>query len=235
MGTKDNGTSFSSCASDSQLEKSALTEDYLLAEASYWSSSCIWWVWSAGWSSLIVSFKGVRTRTKWFHSLFLQATCQEWNLIPTNHNSNSHNNHKKIFTLCWYHMLLLFPKYLRTAASQLFPQVLFSQYHPFCFSWQNLRVYQTFAGCVWGFCFGNTQLLITPKISSCLFYGTVTWSQSSHEIGEFQREVPPRVYFSHNCRSTPVHLLVSLRHSSQAKLRNWHIQGLWKSQIPSFL
>lgn len=145
MGTKNNGTSFSSCASDFQLGKSALTEKYLLAEMRYWSSSCIWWVWSAEWSSLIVSFKGVRTKTKWFHSLFLQATCQEVNLIPTNHNSKSNNNNKRICALCQCHMLLLFPKYLRTAAFQLFPLFLFSQHHPSCFSWQNLRVYQSFA------------------------------------------------------------------------------------------
>lgn len=143
VGTKNNGTFFSSHASDSQLGKSALAEKYVLAEASYWSSNCIWQVWSAGWSSLIVSFKGVRTKTKWFHSLFLQATCQEVNLIPTNHNKNSNNNN--IFASCQWHMLLLLPKYLRTAAFQLFPLVLFRQCHPFCFYWQNLRVYQTFA------------------------------------------------------------------------------------------
>lgn len=102
-------------------------------------------------------------------------------------------------------------------------------------TWEFTKVLQ--AGCIWGFCSGNTRLLITSKISSYHFYATVTCSQSSHVIGEFQREVPLRVYFSQNCRSTPVHLLmrVSLRHSSQAKLRSSHIQGLWKSQVPPFL
>lgn len=163
VGTKNYGTSR---ASDSQLGKSALTGKCLLAEASCWSLNCIWWVWSEGWSSLIVTFKGVRTKTKWFHSLFfLQSTCQEVNLIPINHNGNSNNNNKKIFVLCQCHMLLLFPKYLRTAAFQLFPLVLLSQHHPFCFSWQNLRVYQSFASCLLG-----VSAMEIPSCSSLLKY-----------------------------------------------------------------
>ncbi|KAF4798163.1 hypothetical protein TURU_067744 [Turdus rufiventris] len=42
VGTKNNGTSFSSHASDSQLGKSALTEKSLLPEASYWNCNCTW-------------------------------------------------------------------------------------------------------------------------------------------------------------------------------------------------
>lgn len=126
-------------------------------ENQLWLSNICWLKWAIGAVAAYGEFslqngalwlclsKGSGLRQRGFIAFFLQVTYQEVNIIPTNHNSKSTNNNKKICALCQCHMLLLFPKYPWTAAFQPFPLLLFSQHHPSCFSWQNLRVYQSFA------------------------------------------------------------------------------------------
>lgn len=76
-------------------------------------------------------------------------------------------------------------------------------------------------------------LLVLQSLRGAAKVSTLT----ADPIGEFQWELQSGVYFSSNCRPTPVHLLVSLslRSSSRAKLRNSGFQGLLRNQVPPSL
>lgn len=111
-------------------------------------------------------------------------------------------------------MLLLLQKYLRRAAFQLFPLANLQTTSSFLLFLSELesllKLYSLAA--FWGFCFGNTQLLSTPKKSSCFI---LLWSLGETEFPNCRpdRGVTARnavgSIFAHDCRPTPVHLLIS--------------------------